>query len=482
MIEKVRRYLREQRLVSPGDRVAVAVSGGADSVALLLCLLELRQELGLVLSVAHFNHGIRGAEADQDQAFVEALAAKFDLPFHCGSGHAPAHARERKLSLETAARDLRQSWFQELRKTGTVDKIATAHSQNDQAETVMMRVIRGAGTRGLAGIAPWQKEKGLIRPLLEVTRREIEEYLEGIRQPWREDLTNRDLHHLRNRLRHELLPLLQREYNPSIRQTLTDLAQVARGEEEYWEEQTGKLFSRLIRSGHPSRSGRSNRPGEEVLALELAALRGLPVALRRRLLRALGEHFGVNLEFKHIEELLLFAGQTKPGKELDLPGNLVAKTLFRELQISRRQEAGPGGYSYALSIPGQVDIPELNRSIRAQLVTPGFGAQDSGYNSALLLDRTLLAPELTIRNWHAGDKYFPAHTRSPRKVKELLQAGRLGQEVSASERKLWPVVESGGELVWMRGFPAPAAFAVRSGAGVLIEELKMGPDGKTEQG
>src|SRR5579864_780323 len=197
MVEKVHRYIRELGLIVPGDRVSVAVSGGADSVALLRLLLELRQELGAVLTVAHFNHQIRGAEADADQHFVSNLAQQFDLEFYSGSADAPAYARRQKVSLETGARELRHTWFGQLVREAKTDKIATAHTQDDQAETILMRILRGTGTRGLAGISPWQRQKSLIRPLLAVTRADIEEYLNRLGQPWREDSSNEDLHHAR---------------------------------------------------------------------------------------------------------------------------------------------------------------------------------------------------------------------------------------------------------------------------------------------
>src|SRR5215467_14134851 len=286
--EQVLTHIRKHALLAAGERVAVAVSGGADSVALLRILLELRRELGAVLSVVHFNHKIRGAEADADEQFAADLAQKFELDLHSGSGDAPAFARERKLSLETAARELRHGWFAKLVNEGKTDKIGTAHTLDDQAETVLMRVLRGTGTRGLSGISPRQAQKALVRPLLSVKRREIEEFLKAMGQTWREDSSNQDLHHARNRVRHELLPLLERDYNPAIRQILADLAEVARGEEEYWEKELSNLKARLIRSGKPSRSGRSNSQ-EPTLAVDLAAIKALPLALQRRLLRALGE-------------------------------------------------------------------------------------------------------------------------------------------------------------------------------------------------
>ena len=471
MIEKVHRYIREQGLIVPGDRVSVAVSGGADSVALLRLLLELRQELGVVLTVAHFNHRIRGPEADADQHFVSNLARQFDLQFCSGSADAPAYARSQKTSLETAARDLRHTWFAQLVREGKADKIATAHTLDDQAETVLMRILRGTGTRGLAGISPWQRQKELVRPLLTVTRKEIEEYLNNLGQVWREDSSNLELHHARNRIRHELLPALQRDYNPAIRQILADLAEVARGEEGYWEKEMTALAARLLRAGRPSRSGRSNSQ-QPMLALDFTAMQSLPLAMQRRLLRVMGEKLGVTLEFKHVQELLTFAHKPT-GKELQLPGGLVAHRSVRELQVSCRTDTEkPHDYSYSLRVPGQVTVTELGTTIRTQVLTVAGEDELSRYNS-VLLDRASLSPELTVRNWRAGDRFFPAYTQSPKKVKELLQPGRLGQELSRAERRVWPVIVSAGEIIWMRGYPPPQAFVAKSGEAVLIEELRV---------
>jgi len=478
VIEKVLKYIRKQRLLRPGDRLAVAVSAGADSVALLRVLLEQRQEIGIVLSVTHFHHQIRGAEADADEQFVKDLAKKFALEMHSGSADVPAYAREQKISLETAARDLRHKWFAELIRQSKVEKIATAHTLDDQAETVLMRILRGTGARGLAGIAPEQKEKNLVRPFLAISRQEIEAYLTTIAQSWREDSTNRDAAHTRNRVRHELLPLLEREFNPAIRYTLADLAEMAQAEEEYWSTEVRSLLPRLGRPGKPSRSGRTTSgEASEVLALDLAALRLLPLAIQRQILHKTAEQFGSALDFKHIQQLTELIHRNKPGKCEQLPGDLAATCTLRELQFSRKkssqkQKDSRVDYQYSLPIPGEVVIPELGNTIRARVISAGKQGA-SGYNASLLLDRALLTPELTIRNWRSGDRFFPAHTHSPKKVKELLQSGRLGQQFSSAERKSWPIVESAGQIVWMRGFPVPQALAVERGEAVLIEELDM---------
>lgn len=472
-MEKVLKYIREQRLLQPGDRVMIACSGGADSVALLRILLELRETLGLVLSAGHFHHQIRGAEADQDLRFVEELAAVFQLELHSGSGNVPEHALAHKISLETAARDLRHQWFAGLIEQGKAEKIATAHTLDDQAETVLMRILRGTGARGLAGIASAHKAKHLVRPLLTISRHEIEAYLNTVGQPWREDQSNLDIGHTRNRVRQTLLPMIEREFNPAIRQTLADLAELARAEEEYWSTELSSLLPRLILQGKPSRSGRSSSgESQGVLALELSALHGLPLALRRLVLHGTVEQLGVTLEFKHIQQLMQLSEHETPGKKLVLPGDLVANRTARELQFSRNIQEPPKNYCYLLPIPGEVAVPELGFTIRARLISAGK-QKVSGYNATSLLNPTLLGTKLTVRNWRAGDRFFPAHSQSPKKVKELLQPGRLGPQFSSVQRKTWPVIESAGQIVWMRGFSVSHDFASSSGDAILIEEMKM---------
>ncbi|HZS27086.1 MAG TPA: tRNA lysidine(34) synthetase TilS [Candidatus Angelobacter sp.] len=471
VIEKVQKQIRELRLMAPGDRIAAAVSGGADSLALLRALLELRQELGIVLSVAHFHHQIRGAEADFDQQFVSDLAVQFQLKFLSGSADVPTYGRDHKLSLESAARELRHQWFAQLIRQGVADKIATAHTLDDQAETVLMKILRGTGVRGLAGIAPEQKEKHLVRPLLGITRKEIEKYLGAIHQPWRNDSSNLDLSHTRNRIRHTLLPFLERDFNPAIRQTLADLADVARAEDDYWRKELESLLPRLVRQGKPTRSGRiTTGEAEKVLALELTSLRTLPEAVRRLVLQKTAEQLGLTLEYKHIQQLTGLILQSRWSNPLILPGGLLAECGLRELRFSLKEPKEPESYRYLLPIPGEVRVPELGKTVRVLVISDGK-QKVSSYNSALLLDRNLLAPELTVRNWQPGDRFFPAHSQSPKKVKELLQPSRLGGGFSAAERKLWPVVESAGKLVWMRGFPVPQEYAVRTGEAVLIEEI-----------
>ena len=223
-------------LLKAGMRLVVGVSGGADSVALLRALHARSGELGLVLSVAHLHHGLRGAEADADLEFVRMLADALGLVLHEARVDAGAEAAEAHESIEEAARRLRYGWFRELMSVGLVDAVATAHTRDDQAETVCAKFLRGAWTEGLSGIHPVVEfaEGRIVRPLLGATRAEVETYLNGLGQVWREDASNRDAAFTRNRIRHELLPVLE-TWNPQVKEHLAQMAVLAQDEEAWWD-------------------------------------------------------------------------------------------------------------------------------------------------------------------------------------------------------------------------------------------------------
>jgi tRNA(Ile)-lysidine synthase len=267
--------------------------------------------------------------------------------------------------------------------------------------------------------------------------------------------------------------MLELHFNPAMGQTLADLAEVAQGEAKYWAREVTAILPRVLRPGKPSRSGRSvSGEASQTLSLDLAAMRSLPLAMQRQVLHKVALDIGLALEFEHIQQLTDSIQRPKPGRRIALPGAASAILTYRELQISREAVSVPShGYSFRLQVPGEVAITALGSTIRARVISP-VEPDLSGYNSALLLDRALLQSELTVRNWHAGDRFFPAHSRSPKKVKELLQPGRLGRPLVPAERLSWPVIESAGQIVWMRGFAVPEAFSYRAGDAVLIEEIE----------
>ncbi len=458
-------YILHEELLHAGDRVGVAVSGGADSVALLRIMIELRPELGVVLSVVHFNHQLRGEEADADEQFVTQLAHRHKLELFAGTGDVAANARRQHLSTEAAARQLRYQYFRQLFEENKLNRIATGHTLDDQAETVLLRVVRGAGTRGLAGIYPQLLVHGsqfsVVRPLLKTRRKLLESYLGEVGQDWREDSSNRDLRHARNRVRHGIVPRLERTLNPAVRETLGETADIARSEEEYWQKEVAHVLPEVWQA--------------QLLTLKSAELAALPLALRRRVVRAAAESLGLNLEFRHVEEILELA-QRGPRSAM-LPEGWLVSVTKDGLQFAppSRAAAANSDYAYRLAVPGSIRVPEAGACFEVARV-PGSAA--AGYNPDHMLDPALLQQELTVRNWRAGDRYWPAHSKAPRKIKELLQERKL----TGTERKLWPVVVSGQEIVWVRGFPTPARLRPGDGdhEALVIRELPSREEAKHE--
>ena len=575
LAERVLVHIRREELLRAGDRVGIAVSGGIDSVALLRLLIELRHELGIVLSVVHFNHKLRGAESDSDQEFVAGLALENGLEFYCQSGDVAELAAEGHSGVEAAARELRYGYFQGLlgadededpselltgsgtsgaeaenldapyrsagsaappqsipqglkpepfaRLNGTAEavpfpiptqpsaeapqiilnKIVTGHTLDDQAETVLMRLIRGTGLRGLGGIYPRivvEHEDGeghgeIVRPLLEIRRGELEQYLADLKQRWREDSTNAESKFTRNRMRKLVLPLLEREFNPAVVESFAELAEIARDEEDYWENETSGWLGTVvqwsqpewtrglpgfegaqslvqIQPSNPELMNRLQQPGPAVMNASVSRpwLVTEPIAVQRRVLKAIGEQAGIPLEFKHIEEVLHFAAEDGPsGKELSLP---LGWKIVREPEAMvfitpdlRRQERVPD-YEYSLPVPGRAIVPELGVVIEAVRLTPESLLAE--YNPQQLLRAELLPKHLIVRNWRPGDRFWPAYTKAPKKIKELLQERHVAQP----RRRLWPVAANRDEIVWMREFSVPAGLRPKAGEeAVLIREI-----------
>src|SRR3989449_10833431 len=231
-------------MLRPGERVGVAVSGGADSVALLLLLLELQEKLGIVLSVVHFNHKLRGKASDADEAFVAKLAAKHGLDFHSASVYVAKKAKDERANLEDAARRARYDYFRALTESGVCKRIAVAHTADDQAETVLAHLLRGTGLAGLGGIHPVAGP--IIRPLLRVRRSELRHFLRARKQTWREDATNRDTKKMRARIRKKLLPLLEKQFQPAIVEHLATLADLAREDEAFLNALVARRAAELV--------------------------------------------------------------------------------------------------------------------------------------------------------------------------------------------------------------------------------------------
>ena len=457
--------MRRSGLFRPGERVGVAVSGGPDSILLLNFMPELARQIGLSLAVVHFNHHLRGAESDRDEAFVRDLARARGLEFLRGEADVGRVARQRRRNLEATARELRYGFFLRLIRQGRLDKVATAHTANDQAETVLLHLLRGAGTRGLGGIHPVVEGK-VVRPFLGLTRAEIERELERRKLGFQIDSTNLDPAFRRNKVRLELLPLLQKEYNPELIRLLKEVADRARDDEAYLEQQVRER----------AQAWRTHEGKEE--KIPRSALLGFPPAIERRVLRQMIQGAGGHLRgvtHRHLEALRRFLRHSQSGHHLVLPGQVVARREFDWLIVGPAPPGrGGAGYSHQVEVPGEVTVAELGLTFHFKIV--GSSGPAAGYNNSGVvgLDPLKLSGKLALRNWRSGDRFWPVGSRKPRKLKDLF----CQRKIPLGLRKLWPLLTSEEEIVWVRGFAPAVPVAAEPGARCLtvtVEESRL-PD------
>jgi tRNA(Ile)-lysidine synthase len=448
-------------------RLAVGVSGGADSVALLRALHGRAGELGLVLCVAHLHHGLRGSEADADLEFVRGLAERLGLAFLCKRVDVAAEAAglpgKPAETIEEAARRVRYAWFRELMGQTPLDAIATAHTLDDQAETVIAKVLRGAWTEGIAGIHPVVefgegRDHGLIvRPLLATRRSEVEAYLTELGQEWREDSSNRHLTFTRNRIRHELLPLLE-GWNPKLKEHLAQMAELAQGEESWWKAEVARVAAEVMLVGRPVRGG--GRAAAEGVALDVSKLAGLELAVQRRVVRYGVERLGAGVDFAGTEKLRKLALIGRAGQKCELAGGLRAERSHRELRLSIQPVAAEEALPEVVEVPVPGEAAGFGVRVRIEMLSPEPSADS----------RQPETPQMAVlRNWKAGDRVHLRHSGGPRKVKEVLER----MKVSGAERARWLVLELNGRIVWMQG----TAVEQEPGFRITVTPLKDGPNG-----
>ena len=454
MLNRIAQFITRHQMLPPSSRLGIAVSGGADSVFLLHTLLELAPRSDLQLNVVHIEHGIRGAASTEDAEFVKNLAGKLGLPFHIHSASVPAIPDNQ----EQAARQVRHAFFQQLINSGIVDRIATGHTRSDQAETVLYRILRGSGLAGLAGILPVTKE-GLVRPLLELDRAEIEAWLRERNIAWREDDSNQNRNYARNRLRHEILPLLRETLNPGLDQTLSNMATVARDEELYWE------------STLPRRP-----PAPRPQTLEVSQLTSPPPAVARRLIRRAIEAAKGDLrqiDFNHVERILEMAHSQDGHDRVQLPGVEVTRS-FDWIRFSGRETLQD--FQLALNLPASVELPGSQTRITLQVLEKSETGQacDTVVNELdwqRLTPTNGALPSLELRNWRPGDQYRPAGQSKHQKVKFLFQEARI----PLWERGNWPIITYNGTIVWTQRFGAAAEFAASPSTRVVLR-VEISPE------
>ena len=440
LVEAIAGSFVRNSLWRQGLPIVVAVSGGPDSVALLLALTELRPIWSLDLTAAHVNYGLRGLESEEDESFVSNLCARLSVPLQVQRVESSRVGMNHQGNLQDRARKLRYAFFFEVagRRQAVV---ATGHTLEDQAETFLMKLIRGAGPTGLSGIfAVWENQMPsdpgtqptkVVRPLLEVGRGEILDYLSRRQQPYRTDSSNRDSSFERNWVRQQLIPLLSERLNPRLPQTLGRTAELFQEVGEFLKSEGEKAFNRC-------RIQEEKQP--TTVSLRVGILRRLPPIMRKQvILQSLRLYRGNLLEIgqSHVNDVLGLCGK-QSGREVHLPGNILVAREFDRLRFGERKEAQP--FSYELEVPGEIDIPEIRK--RVALRSPDPEAREP---RAILRMR---GSSVRVRSRLPGDHYqLPGE--SVRKLKEIL----IEHRIPRSARDTLVLIEADGKVVWVEGVP-----------------------------
>lgn len=431
MLTAVQAWIGRHRLPAAGDKVLAACSGGPDSLALVHSLNRLKEEYGFSLAVAHVNHGLRGAEADADAAFVREFSGSLGLPFYETAVDAAAFAAAEGRSLEDAARILRYRFLRAKASELGGAFIATGHHRGDQAETVLLNLFRGAGGAGLGGMKP--VAGGIIRPLLAVDRAEIDAYCQAHGLSPRLDSSNLNTEYLRNFLRLELIPRLETVFNAGIAATLCRTAEVVGDEHEFVAAAARGLWPEVV-------SGEAG-----MLTVDIQALGGLHVALRRELIRqAVGKCRGdlKGISFFHVEKLLELAAGGATGKVVELPGGPVVRTEYGKLVFAAAPPpaAGIEPPGVAVAVPGTTPVPALGIIVTARLSS---GCPEDGGPDSAVFDWEELTPPIRVRTRQAGDRFRPGG----KKVKEFL----IDAKVPQHRRSEVPVLTDGLGVIWLGG-------------------------------
>jgi len=450
LLAQVKKTLQKHTMLESGDRIVVGVSGGPDSVALLYVLKHLSKSYDLTLHVAHLNHGFRGKEALRDAGFVERLALEMGLSCVVETYDVPAYKKRCSLSSQEAARIVRYKFLEEVRKKKSATKIALGHNANDQAETLMMWLLRGAGLKGLGGMPPVRGV--IIRPLIETTRMEIEGFLSKKNIPIVFDSSNQKNDYLRNRIRQEIFPLLEEHYNPQIVKRLVNTAEILSLENDYLDNKATEILDEIIVA--------EKSPSVVIGTKELLAL---PLVMQLRCLRAVLQKVKGDLKrisSIHLYDILGIAASGAPHKLLKLPDGIRVEKSYRRLRLSTIQPTFlPFNYQCS-SIPGRVSIKEIGKEMVFKLMDGTVDLIKKNTNpSVAYLDAEKVVMPLVIRNAQSGDRFQPFGMDGEKKIKNFFS----DEKVELNERKRVPLVFCGDLLGWVGGMRINHCLRVTEG-------------------
>jgi tRNA(Ile)-lysidine synthase len=463
--DRVLAAIRQESLISDDSRVAIALSGGSDSVALTLLMSELANTVPFeVAGVAHLNHQLRNT-ADEDEEFCRNFAGRLALPCVVGRADVRGRAERDQISVEEAGHMERHEFFKNAMATLSADLIATAHTRDDQAETYLMRLVRGAGPFGFSGIHP--RMNNVVRPLLEFSKVQLRGYLDAKGQDFREDETNQDVAVTRNRIRHELIPFLERRFSPGIVDTLIRETKIARHDAS-WLENQANAASALVVSHE-----------DESILLEREKLIRQPLALARRIVKhALEQVSNGFVGFDHVERLLTMLSENGAGHEIDFPGCRVkfGKKVVRICppNVSRVHPSDERGFNYSLCIPGEVKIPEIDMVVSVERVQENPQPEGmSAQAEAVYVSAANLSDPLIVRNWLPGDVFRPLGLGGRKKIQDLFVDRKTDRSV---RQKVPIVVDERCGIIWVVGHSVSDDFRITSNTeGMLLLTVRKLP-------
>ncbi len=443
-IEKLKGTIRRCELLQKGDRVLVALSGGPDSVALLYGLLSIKPEFNLRLSVAHLNHKLRGTESDQDEKFARSLASGLKLEFFSKRVDVKTEAKKKKLSIEEAAREVRYQYLEKIAGQINADKIAVGHQADDQAETFLMRLFRGAGGVGLSGI-PARRGR-IIRPLIQIRREEIKKFLKENKIPYRLDSSNYLSDYFRNRIRLTLLPKIKKEFNPKIVESLNRTADIISLQQEYiW-----KKCEQIIEDIGKRRKDKIILDSNEFAACDRCLQREMTRLCVKDLKGDLNQ-----LSFESVDRALNLIGQKKSGKKVKLAGKIWVELGGKELAF---YEEKPAKHDYSLTLPGQVNLKDWGIKIKSEIikkrsVQENLFTQDQ---SVAFFDWDKLKGPFRLRTRNRGDKFRPLGMKGTKSLADFLIDAKVPRHI----RDEAAILTSKGKIAWVVGYRMSDEFKV----------------------
>lgn len=447
LIQKVRSTIEKYHMLEQGDKVVVGISGGPDSIFLLYVLNELKDDLHLTLIVAHMDHCIRGIEAKKECSFVKDLANKLNLPFESKSVDIPILKKINKESTQQAARDARYKFFMNTLNKFEAQKVALGHNANDQAETVLMRLIRGAGLKGLCGIPPI-RDGIIIRPLIEVQRSEIEEFLKENSIEFVIDSSNTEDVYLRNKVHNKLMPILINEYNPQIIQNLTQTSEILRRDEEFIDNIAFELFSEFCIF-----------EDDESIRLNISEIKKLEEPMKYRILRKAIESFSGDLkriDSRHLESVIGMVSSAVANKSLNLPKGIIVEKRYNELVIRKAIEGTPFCYSF-FEIPNNVKLKEIGKEVEFKVVLQKEELALNIDPNLAFMDYNQIKFPIIIRNFREGDRFQPIGMKGTKKLKDFF----IDTKVPKSIRRNIPLLLFDNMITWIMGLRIDDRVLVR---------------------